>query len=100
LGQKIESIENLKLPLDKYSLTFVRKLYNNFEKKHYYKLKSTVSMGSVKSLDHYKSINLFISHLASGVPKYNGIPFQPIFIDIIQAEENNLNWYELNFKNQ
>jgi hypothetical protein len=100
LGQKLESIENLKLPLDKYSLNFVRTLYNNFEKKPYFKLKSTLSMGSVKSLDHYKSINLFISRLANGVPKYKGIPFQPIFIDIIQAEENNLNWYELNFKNQ
>jgi hypothetical protein len=90
---KQKSLSKLKVPLDKYSLTFIRDLYNSCCCHNDFKLSGDLSMGKVKSTEHYNSINQFIDSLCKSVSKEMGIDFFPIYLDIIQVECNGLNWY-------
>jgi len=92
---KKSSISKLKVPLDKYSLTFISELYNKSEN-IFLKLNNNLSMGSIKSLDQYDAINKYIDILCSKLSKDLEESFFPIYIDIIQAAENNLEWYSIN----
>jgi len=96
LKDKFDSISKLKVPLDKYSLTFIRKLYNKSHKNPEFKLGQNLSMGSVKSIEHYNSINKFIEKISSDITINNDQIFNPVYLDIIQSEENNLDWYSKN----
>ena len=89
---KQKSLSKLKVPLDKYSLTFIRDLYNANCQTDFI-LDGDLSMGKVKSIQHYDSINQFIDTLCKSVSKEMGIDFFPIYLDIIQVECNGLNWY-------
>jgi hypothetical protein len=55
-------------------------------------------MGSVKSIDHYNSINNFIDELSEQISLETNKNFFPIYLDIIQAGVNNLNWYTVNIQ--
>jgi hypothetical protein len=90
---KQELLQRLKVPLDKYSLTFIRDLYNDKLNKREFKIPNNPSMGSIKSIEHYEDINKFIENLCASIPKINGKEFFPIYIDIIQASKNRLRWY-------
>lgn len=94
LNEKKSNLQRLKVPLDKYSLTFIRKLYNETIIDQNFHLGRDLRMGSVKSKDHYNSINNFIEDLAKETDR----DFFPIYLDIIQARENYLNWYTVNIE--
>ena len=89
---KKRSISKLKVPLDKYSLSFVRDLYNK-QCPYNFKLTGDLSMGKVKSVEHYDSINRFIDEFCKSISNELGRDFFPIYLDIIQVECNGLNWY-------
>lgn len=97
-NSKKANLCRLKIPLDKYSLTFIRKLYNDTVTNQDFYLGNVLSMGSVKSIDHYNSINNFIAGLSKQISKETSQVFFPIYLDIIQAGENNLNWYTFNIE--
>lgn len=96
LNNKKSNIRRLKVPLDKYSLTFIRDLYNKINKDKEFYLGKDLRMGSVKSIAHYNSINNFIENLSKQISNELNEDFYPIYLDIIQAGENNLNWYKDN----
>ena len=98
LNFKKSNINRLKVPLDKYSLTFIRTLYNETVIGHEFHLGNDLRMGSVKSIDHYNSINNFIKELSKQISIETKQDFFPIYLDIIQAGENNLNWYTVNIE--
>ena len=96
LNSKISSIKALKVPLDQYSLTFIRNLYNSSNTVSAFNLPKNLSMGSVRDMSHYESINSFIDKLAievNALLKAGEDEFFPIYLDIIQASKNNLDWY-------
>ena len=97
-NSKKANLCRLKIHLDKYSLTFIRKLYNDTVTNQDFYLGNVLSMGSVKSIDHYNSINNFIAGLSKQISKETSQVFFPIYLDIIQAGENNLNWYTFNIE--
>jgi hypothetical protein len=88
----------LKIPLDKYSLTFIRTIYNETKIDQDFHLGRDLGMGSVKSIDHYNSINNFIDELSEQISLETNKNFFPIYLDIIQAGVNNLNWYTVNIQ--
>jgi len=98
--QKLSSIRKLNVPLDKYSLSFIRELYNASKKPFDNQLKGNLSMGVVRDMDHYNEINGFIVRLSADVTKLIGEEFCPIYLDVIQAAQNNLGWYTNNLKSK
>jgi hypothetical protein len=98
LNNKKSNLCRLKIPLDKYSLTFIKQLYNKTVVDQEFYLGNDLRMGSVKSIDHYNSINNFIEGLSKQISIETSQDFFPIYLDIIQAGENNLNWYTVNIE--
>ncbi|RAR72458.1 hypothetical protein [Flavobacterium aciduliphilum] len=99
ITSKEKSISKLKIPLDKYSLNYISNLYNNDnETTEDFILKSNLSMGKIESVEHYDSINKFLEKISEKISEKLGEKFYPIYIDIIQAYENNLNWYKINIE--
>jgi hypothetical protein len=98
LNDKKSYLRRLKIPLDKYSLTFIRTIYNETKIDQDFHLGRDLGMGSVKSIDHYNSINNFIDELSKQISLETNKDFFPIYLDIIQAGVNNLNWYTVNIQ--
>jgi hypothetical protein len=98
LNDKKSYLRRLKIPLDKYSLTFIRTIYNETKIDQDFHLGRDLGMGSVKSIDHYNSINNFIDELSEQISLETNKNFFPIYLDIIQAGVNNLNWYTVNIQ--
>jgi hypothetical protein len=98
--RKLSSIRKLNVPLDKYSLSFIRELYNASKTSFDDHLKGNLSMGVVIDMDHYNEINGFIVRLSADVTKLMGEEFCPIYLDVIQAAQNNLGWYTNNLKSK
>lgn len=97
---KLSSIRKLNVPLDKYSLTFIGELYNASTNSIDNQLKGHLSMGKVKNMDHYNDINAFIAKLSTDVTRILGEEFCPIYLDVIQAAQNKLDWYTNNIKSK
>lgn len=96
LEQKMNFVRLLRVPLDKFSLTFIRNLYNESNTIPDFYLPTNPRMGSIQNMEHYESINSFIDELAKEVNALlddKSKEFCPIFLDIIHATENNLTWY-------